>query len=341
VTKITPVILCGGAGSRLWPLSRSMYPKQLLALHTENTMLQDTAQRVTGDQFAPTVVISNHEYRFVVAEQMRTACVEPGEIILEPVGRNTAAAATIAALRTSENNADAIVLLLPSDHIIWDVSAFHKAVDQGMRAVQEGALVTFGIQPSQPETGYGYIKMGEAFDGAEGCYVVDRFSEKPDLETATQYLDEKGYLWNAGIFMFSAHQFLEEIEIARPAILTACKTALRAGREDLDFFMLDESEFGKVESISIDYALMENTDAAVVVPVDMGWSDVGSWSALWEIGEKDEHQNVIQGDVRVINTSNSYVRSQKGLVAVIGLDDVIVANTEDALLVATVPDLIG
>jgi mannose-1-phosphate guanylyltransferase / mannose-6-phosphate isomerase len=335
IAKITPVILCGGAGSRLWPLSRSMYPKQLLALYTENTMLQDTALRVAGDLFAPTIVISNHEYRFIVAEQMRTVGIGPVEIILEPMGRNTAAAATVAALRVYKKNPDAIVLLLPSDHVIEDVPAFHKAIEQGTQAAQNGAMVIFGIQPTQPETGYGYIKRGEVLEELEGCYVVDRFVEKPDLATAINYLKEGDYLWNGGIFLFSAKYFLDEVKGSNPGILTACELALREGRADMDFFLLDELEFGKVESDSIDYAVMEKTKTAVVVPMDIGWSDVGSWSALWSIGEKDEHQNVVQGDVRLINTRNSYVRSQKGLVAVIGLSDVIVVNTEDALLVAS------
>jgi mannose-1-phosphate guanylyltransferase / mannose-6-phosphate isomerase len=335
MNEIVPVILSGGSGTRLWPLSRSLYPKQLLALHSERTMLQETGVRTLGEKFAPPLIICNFEHRFIVAEQLRGVDVTPGDIILEPMGRNTAAAAAVAALRAIENNPDPIILLQPSDHVIGDTPAYHLAVESGLQAARQGSLVTFGIHPDSPETGYGYIRTGDAVDGLSGCFDVDRFVEKPNGETALGYLADGRYVWNSGIFLFSAKRYLEELERLKPDILTASRAAIENGQRDLDFFHLGEEEFGKAESSSIDYAVMEHTTSAVVVPVDMGWNDIGSWSALWDIGEKDDQQNIVQGDVILADTRNSYIRSQKGLVAVIGLEDIVVANTEDAVLVSS------
>jgi mannose-1-phosphate guanylyltransferase / mannose-6-phosphate isomerase len=335
MNEIVPVILSGGAGTRLWPLSRSLYPKQLLALHSERTMLQETGGRTLGEKFARPLIICNFEHRFIVAEQLRAVDVMPGDIILEPMGRNTAAAAAVASLRALENSPDSIILLQPSDHVISNTPAFHLAVKSGLQAARSGALVTFGVHPDGPETGYGYIRTGEAIDGVTGCFDVDRFVEKPDRETAAGYLADGRYVWNSGIFLFSAQSYLEELERLKPDILAACRAAIDTGQRDFDFFHLGEEEFGKAESASIDCAVMEHTASAVVVPVDMGWNDIGSWSALWDIGEKDDQQNVVQGDVVLADTQNSYIRSQKGLVVVIGLEDVVIANTEDAVLVSS------
>jgi mannose-1-phosphate guanylyltransferase/mannose-6-phosphate isomerase len=334
IGRITPVILSGGLGTRLWPLSRAGYPKQFLALASELTMIQETALRVADDRFAAPLVICNEEHRFIVAEQLRARACQPSEIILEPVGRNTAPAVAVAALRLLDGQDDALMLVMPSDHVIADTDGFLAAVDRAAAAASRGALVTFGITPNRPDTGYGYIKAAVPLPGHAGVHAVERFVEKPDLETAEGYLADGSYHWNSGIFLFSAKAYLEELERANPAIVAACRTAIDDSQRDLTFCRLDKSAFAASPSDSIDYAVMEKTQNAAVVPVDMGWNDLGAWSALWDVAVKDGHGNVAQGDVILQDTSNAYVRSEHGLVAVAGLDDVVVVTTDDAVLVA-------
>ena len=328
---VHPVIMSGGAGTRLWPMSRKAYPKQLLPLETDRTMLQETALRVAGGQFASPTIVCNDEHRFIVAEQLRATGITPRSIILEPVGRNTAPAAAIAALAAND---DAIILLLASDSAIAKPDAFHAAVETGARAAAGGALVTFGIPAPTPETGYGYVRQGAPLAGIDGCFQVDRFVEKPDRKTAERYLTEGGYYWNSGTFMFSASKFLAELERFEPDMLDACRKALAAGANDLDFFRLDRDAFAQSPSISIDYAVMEHTDAAAVVPADMGWNDVGSWAALWDIGNKNDDNNVTYGDIITQNVKNSYIRTDGRMAAVMGISDAVIIVTDDVVLVA-------
>ncbi|HSV29381.1 MAG TPA: mannose-1-phosphate guanylyltransferase/mannose-6-phosphate isomerase, partial [Candidatus Omnitrophota bacterium] len=285
---IYPVILSGGVGSRLWPLSRSLSPKQFLPLAGERTMIQETARRVQGERFHAPIVICNHEHRFQVAEQMRQVGCDPTAIVLEPMGRNTAPAAAIGALLAGKDDPDAVVVLLPSDHLILAQDVFVDAVDKAVAAARAGALVTFGIKASAPETGYGYILKGEELPGCDGCRKVARFVEKPDRATAEGYVASGQYCWNSGMFVFAAGAFLAELEKFEPAMLAACRAALAEGKRDLDFLRLDEAAFAGCPSKSIDYAVMERTDRAAVVPADMRWSDVGSWGSLWDIADKDE-----------------------------------------------------
>ena len=333
---IHPVILSGGSGSRLWPMSRAGYPKQFLALHGDDgtTMLQATAKRVQRGNFSNPLLVCNEEHRFILAEQLRQVDVKPDGIILEPVARNTAPAVAVAALTLGRTKTDALMLVMPSDHVILDEASFHKAVEAAAEAAAGGALVTFGITPTLPETGYGYIQRGQTWKGdVEGVYEVSRFVEKPDLKTAEQYLDSGDYAWNSGIFLFRADTYIDALERFQPEILAAVRAALDNSQEDLNFCRLDESAFAASPSNSIDYAVMEHTDNAAVVPVDMGWSDFGAWSALWDIKEKDDQGNVATGDVLLHNTRNSYVHADHAMVAVSGLDDVIVVATDDAVLV--------
>ncbi len=328
---IHPVILCGGSGTRLWPMSRSLNPKQFLPLVTSATLLQETAVRLRGGRYAQPMFICNEEHRFVVAEQSRQADITPSEIVLEPVGRNTAPAAAVAALKLSDP--EAMILLLPSDHVIGDLQEFHTAVEKAAQAARRGALVTFGIPPTAPHTGYGYILKGACLEGVEGCFSVERFVEKPDAETARTYLDAGGYLWNSGMFMFTAAAYLDELERLHSGMLAACRRAVAKGQKQPDFFRLSQAAYAEVPSLSIDYAIMERTDAAVVVPADLGWSDVGSWAALWELGDKDASGNVVSGDVIERQSGNCYLRSGGPLVAAIGLKDTVVVATADAVLV--------
>ena len=333
---IHPVILSGGSGSRLWPMSRAGYPKQFLALHGDDgtTMLQATAKRVQRGNFSNPLLVCNEEHRFILAEQLRQVDVKPDGIILEPVARNTAPAVAVAALTLGRTKTDALMLVMPSDHVILDEASFHKAVEAAAEAAAGGALVTFGITPTLPETGYGYIQRGQTWKGdVEGVYEVSRFVEKPDLKTAEQYLDSGDYAWNSGIFLFRADTYIDALERFQPEMLAAVRAALDNSQEDLNFCRLDESAFAASPSNSIDYAVMEHTDNAAVVPVDMGWSDLGAWSALWDIKAKDEQGNVATGDVLLHNTRNSYVHADHAMVAVSGLDDVIVVATDDAVLV--------
>ncbi len=330
---IHPVILSGGSGSRLWPLSRAGYPKQFLSLTGDNSMLQDTAARVTSDRFSAPLMICNEEHRFIVAEQLRSAGVRPNKIILEPVGRNTAPAVAVAALALLQQHEDALMLVLPSDHVILNQKAFHTAIEQAAAAALEGRLVTFGIDPKKPETGYGYIQKGVALNNTVGVHQVYRFVEKPDAATAAEYLTSGEYLWNSGIFLFSARQYLNELMEFNPEMVEACDKALELAEQDLNFCRLNAKAFAASPSDSIDYAVMEKTESAAVIPVDMSWSDLGAWSALWEIEDKDEAGNAQHGDVVLHNTRNSYVHADHALVAVSGLDDVIVVATDDAVLV--------
>lgn len=328
MSSIQPVILSGGSGTRLWPLSREAYPKQFLPLAGELTMLQATWQRIAPLAARGPLVIANEEHRFVAAEQLQQVGAEPAAIILEPVGRNTAPAIAVAALEATRDGADALLLVLPSDHVITDEAAFRSAVQAAAGAAEAGKLVTFGIVPTGPETGYGYIK---AADG-QGLRAVERFVEKPDLDTATGYVASGQYYWNSGMFLFKASRYLQELERFQPAMLAGSRQAWQQARRDADFTRLDKDAFTAVPSDSIDYAVMEKTADAVVIPLDAGWNDVGSWTALRDVSQQDGDGNAHQGDVIAIDCRNTYAYAQR-LVALVGLDDVILVETDDAVLV--------
>lgn len=333
--RIIPAILSGGSGSRLWPMSREMFPKQLLELCSDKSMLQETATRVTdAGLFAPPIVVCNEEHRFVIAEQLRQAGVKPTAIILEPTARNTAAAVAVAALTAAETDPDARLLALPADHLIRDRAAFLAAVAAADKAAAAGRLCTFGVTPTRPETGYGYIRAGATIEEAPGVRAVAAFVEKPDAATAAEYVASGDYLWNSGMFLFPVADLLAEFERLAPEVLDAARRALAARAADLDFLRLEKTAFAAAPSISIDYAVMEKTDRAAVAPCDIGWTDVGAWSALWEVGERDDAGNVAVGDVMTVDVSGSYVRSDNMLTAVVGLSDVVVVATDDAVLVA-------
>jgi len=340
---IHPVILSGGSGTRLWPMSRSLYPKQLLALVGERSLLQQTVLRVVGDAgaddggdtgFAPPLIIANEEHRFIIAEQLRGIGAEADALVLEPVGRNTAPAACVAALRLAASEPDALMLVMASDHVITDLAAFHAAIGRAAAAGRAGRLVSLGITPERAETGYGYIAAGAPIDGCEGAFAVSRFVEKPDTATAERYLASGEYFWNSSIFLFPAALYLAEIGRLRPEMLAACKAALAEAKSETDFIRLDKAAFAQCPSDSIDYAVMEHTAHAAVVPVGMGWSDLGSWDALWEMGAKDERGNSLCGNVVAEATKNCYLRSENGLVAAIGVEDLVVVATDDAVMVA-------
>jgi mannose-1-phosphate guanylyltransferase/mannose-6-phosphate isomerase len=331
MNRIFPVILSGGAGTRLWPLSRAARPKQLLRLCSERTMIQDTVLRLPGGERP--IIICNEEHRFLVAEQMQEIGVAPHAIALEPVGRNTAPAAILAALLVERIDPQGILLLLPSDHVIAHVPAFHAAISKAVAAAQAGLLVTFGITPSGPHTGYGYIRSGEALTEVADGYKIERFIEKPDLAVAETLLERGGVYWNSGMFVFRARTFLDEAHMIAPGLRPPVEQALDLGRRDADFIRLDRDAFSRAESISIDHAIMEHTQRAAVVPADIGWNDIGSWSALWDAGSHDERGNVASGDVVLHGATNCFVRAEGTLVAVVGLEGVIVVATEDAVLV--------
>jgi mannose-1-phosphate guanylyltransferase/mannose-6-phosphate isomerase len=332
--KITPVILSGGAGTRLWPLSRESYPKQLLALTSELSLLQGTARRVSDRTlFEAPLLVSNADHRFIVAEQLRHLDIAPRAIVLEPVGRNTAPAAAAAAIMLTETDPDALMLILPSDHAIENSEDFISVVRTAAAAAAGGALVTFGITPTHAETGYGYIRRGDRLSGRAGCYVVDAFAEKPDAETAAAYIADGGYDWNSGMFLFSAQSYLDELDRVEPEMVSGCRDAVSGAERDLDFLRLADAPFRAVPARSIDYAVMEHTERAAVVPADIGWSDVGSWSSLWDVTEKDQAGNALIGDVMAFNVENSYIRSESRLVTALGVSDMIVVATDDSVLV--------
>ena len=328
MNTIQAVILSGGSGTRLWPLSREAYPKQFLPLAGEATMLQATWQRVAGISSRGPLVIANEEHRFVAAEQLQQVGAEPAAIILEPAGRNTAPAIAVAALEATRDGDDALLLVLPSDHVIGDVPAFLKAVEQAAGPADAGKLVTFGIVPTGPETGYGYIRAATG----DGARAVERFVEKPDLATASEYVASGQYYWNSGMFLFKASRYLQELERFRPDMLAGSRDAWSRARRDSDFTRLDKEAFAAVPADSIDYAVMEKTADAVVVPLDAGWNDVGSWTALRDVSQQDGDGNAHQGDVIAIDCRNTYAYGER-LVAMVGLDDVIVVETDDAVLV--------
>jgi mannose-1-phosphate guanylyltransferase / mannose-6-phosphate isomerase len=336
---IHPVILSGGSGTRLWPMSRTLYPKQLLTLLGCDSLLQQAVRRVAEHEcFAQPLLVANEEHRFIIAEQLREISVVPRALLLEPAGRNTAPAACIAALVLTEAEVEAdpdpLMLLLPSDHTIGDVAAFVAAVHRAAAAAQAGALVSFGIAPERAEPGYGYIRRGTELDGAEGVFAVAEFVEKPGPEQAQEYLASGEHSWNSGIFLFPARLYLDELERLRPDMVAACRQALATAQRDSDFVRLGKESFSACPSDSIDYAVMEHTRRAAVVPVSMAWSDVGSWDALWEMGAKDRHGNLIAGNVVAEETRNCYLRSEAGLVAAIGIEDLVVVATDDAVMVA-------
>lgn len=329
---ILPVVMAGGTGSRLWPLSRTLYPKQFLTLTSSSSMLQETIVRLDGLTHEHPLIICNEEHRFIVAEQLRQLELQHSGIILEPVGRNTAPAIALAALHAIRNQDDPILLVLAADHVIQDNRAFLTAIEKALDLAVGGKLVTFGIVPNKPETGYGYIKQGKPV--SEDAFEVSEFVEKPDLDTAKRYLSEGTYYWNSGMFVFRASRYIEELKLYRPDILDACINALEDASLDLDFTRLNTTSFTQCPDESIDYAVMEQTSDAVVVPLDAGWSDVGSWAALWEVDTKDNNNNVIHGDVVAIDTQHSYLYSQHRLISAVGLDSVIVVETKDAILVS-------
>ncbi|ROH79772.1 mannose-1-phosphate guanylyltransferase/mannose-6-phosphate isomerase [Lonsdalea populi] len=332
---LLPVIMAGGTGSRLWPLSRELYPKQFICLHGKNSMLQETVNRLDGIQTRDPMVICNEEHRFLVAEQLRQVNKLSSNIILEPVGRNTAPAIALAALNAVSSGDDPILLVLAADHIMENEAAFHMAVENATPYAKAGSLVTFGIIPTGPETGYGYIHRGEQLSNVENApFRVQRFVEKPDLETAEAYLRCGEYYWNSGMFMFRAERYLQELEKFRPDILAACQSAISSVDKQSDFIKIDKECFMTCPDESVDYAVMEKTDDAVVIPLDAGWSDVGSWSALWEVNEKDEQGNSLQGDTFLHNTQDCYINTDDQLVAAIGVDNLVIVNTKDAVLVA-------
>jgi mannose-1-phosphate guanylyltransferase/mannose-6-phosphate isomerase len=329
---VTPVLLCGGVGSRLWPVSREAHPKQFLALASELSMLQDTLSRASAVGSEAPIVLCNEEHRFMVAEQLRQQALTPAAIILEPAGRNTAPAVALAALKALENDPDALLLVLPADHIIQDVAAFAAAVEAGLPQAREGALTTFGIVPDAPETGYGYLRRGAAL--GESLYRLDSFVEKPDAATAQAYLDSGDYLWNSGMFLLRADSYLQELAAHAPEIHDACVAALKGADGDLDFLRPDSEAFLACPSDSIDYAVMEHTERGAVVPLSCGWSDVGAWSTLWQVSQQDEQGNVLLGDVMAEDCQGSYLRSESRLLAATGVRDLIVVETADAVLVA-------
>ena len=328
--QITPVILSGGSGTRLWPLSRKQHPKQYLSLADEQTMLQATIERLQGlEDLAAPVIICNQEHRFLVAEQLQQINIEKPTIILEPEGKNTAPAIAAAAHYIKNG----LMLILPADHIIQDTQAFHQAIKIAIKQAEQDKLTTFGITPAEPNTGYGYIEKSS--DMEDHACKIKRFVEKPDLEAAKQYLKDGNYLWNSGMFVFTAQNYLKELSKYNPQISERCKQAIEQAKQDYDFLRLDPAEFAKSPADSIDYAVMEKTENAVVVALDAGWNDIGNWSALYQIGEKDKNGNVIKGNAITTETTNSYINANHHMVATIGVDNLIIVDTADATLVVS------
>jgi len=332
--RIYPAILSGGTGTRLWPLSRQQTPKQLLSLAGSQTLIQNTLFRTLGREFRTPLVVCHADHRFMIAEQMREIGITDAQILLEPLGRNTAPAAAAAALTILQHDPDALILVLPADHAVQNTEAFHQAVVAASGPASEGALVTFGIAPTRPETGYGYIHRGEPLEG-HAAFEVTRFVEKPDAATARTYLADGGYLWNSGMFLFRADTYVTELERWEPDLLVNCRQAVAQGQQETDFFRLAEAPFKSCRSISIDYAVMERTERAVVVPTSMGWSDIGSWSALWDASSKDDSGNAVHGQVLHSGTRGSYLRSEGPMLAAVGIENIAVIATQDAVLVCS------
>lgn len=333
MSRIIPVILSGGSGTRLWPLSRKQRPKQFLPVVDDLTLFQTTLLRLAdiSDMESP-LIVCNESHRYMVAEQLRELNLSNQGIILEPMGRNTAAAIALAAIHLQNQNKEAHLLILPADHVITDTLAFLNAINLAKIASENGYLSTFGIIPNKPETGYGYIKMGTPFNDRH-IYEVSAFVEKPSLETAEAYLKAGNYLWNSGMFLFKASRYLEELEKFQPQIITQCTKAL-ANENASDFISVDPKAFSQCNDISVDYAVMEKTAAAVVVPLDVGWNDVGAWSAVWEVGKQDQDGNVLRGDILLHNAHQNLVYTEQRLVALVGVDNLVVVDTKDATLVA-------
>jgi mannose-1-phosphate guanylyltransferase/mannose-6-phosphate isomerase len=330
--RVIPVILSGGSGSRLWPVSRESFPKQLWPLISDRSMIQETARRAHGADFAPPIVVCNQEHRFLIAEQLRAAGIEGARIVLEPVGRNSAPAIAAGALLVAESDPDAVLWMMPADHAIPDAEALRRLLGLAVAAARQGRIVTFGMKPAAAETGYGYIEVGDALPGLPGIHALTRFVEKPDASTAVTLVASGRHLWNSGMFVFTARTLLEELEGYAPEVLTAVRRAVAERTQDLDFIRLAPEPFAAGPNISLDYAVAEKTTRAAVAPADLGWSDVGSWGALWDLGEKDQGGNVALGDVLLEAAENCYVRSDGVLTAVVGLADAVVVVTKDAVL---------
>lgn len=332
--NVTPVILCGGAGTRLWPVSRKGHPKQFWPLISDKSMLVETALRTAGSNFTTPIVVASHQHRFTVAGQLAEAGLKHAKILLEPVGRNSAPAIAAAALYATEHNPEAVLWVMAADAVIKDLPAMYKALDSAVAAAKAGYIVTFGMEPTAPETGYGYLQQGQPVGTLQNVYKLDRFVEKPDADTATNMLSQGNYFWNSGMFVFRADVMLDEMRKLAPEILDIVQQSMSARVADPDFIRLPEVPFASAPDISIDYAIAEKTKRAVMVPASIGWSDVGSWSALADISPSDENGNFAHGDAILEDSTNCYVRSDGTLTALLGVKDLVVVTTQDAILVA-------